>query len=131
MVEIRYFILSRVNEIRKNYGRNPLHVHEEMSDSAQRHAQFILEEMLKGNNHLFGSVCHHNLFYHGEYSTENTGFSEGNLSLERHIESVLGYFYVNRMDRGHFDNMLNSWKNIGTDISYAYEKVILVQRFAE
>lgn len=133
MGKIRYFILDRVNEIRRGYCRNPLYIHEEMSDSAQGHAQYVLEEMLKWGGHRYDEIKHFNPYKHGEYARENMGFSGGDFSLEQHINRILKDFEDKRFETGHFDNMLNSWEYIGTDVAYDASggSVVLVQRFAE
>lgn len=132
MGEIRYFILQRVNEIRGNYGRSPLQMHEENSNGAQKHAQYVLEEMLKWGEHRFHEIIHFNPFYYGEYSSENMGWSKGNASLEQHINGILERFEKKRFEGRHFDNMLNSWSYMGVDVGYDSQSglLVLVQRFS-
>ncbi len=130
---IRYFILERVNKVREAYGRSPLCIHEENSDAAQRHAQYVLEEMLKWGRHRFNEIGHTNPFYHGEYFAENIGLSEGNVLLEGHANSIINQFCNERGEGSHFGNILNSWHYMGSDVAYDKSSglVVLVQRFAE
>ncbi|MBS3090731.1 hypothetical protein J4433_03110 [Candidatus Pacearchaeota archaeon] len=127
MGDIRYFIRDYVNSKRAPDRKSQLFIHEENSDSAQKHAQYILDEMLKWGRHRFWEIQHFNPFCHGEYNSENIGPSEGTASLEEHIVGIISDF-----DKDHWNNMMNpAWTHIGADAAYdnAAGLLILVQRF--
>lgn len=137
MGEIRYYILRRVNEIRAACGRHALFIHEENSNAAQKHAQYVLEEMLKWGDHRFWEIMHFNPYCYGEYTTEHMGRSEGfgGISLEEQIEGIFSGF-KEEAERGkkpnHWDNMLGNWQHMGADIAYdsATKMLVLAQRFS-
>ena len=134
MGEIRYHILHRVNQIRSKYGKNELHIHEVNSDAAQKHAQYILEEMIKQGNQRFQEIGHHNPYCYGEYNAENMGeFSfpeEMSSSLERMIDCML--LYMMRDGREHLTNIIGDFNHLGAEVAVSNEPklIVLVQRFS-
>lgn len=130
MGDIRYFILDRVNGIRDVHNRARLAVHEENSNASQKHAQYILEEMLRYGLHRFVEIGHFNPYRHGEYIAENIAFSFNHDSpIGRNIEGMLRSF---ENERGmHWQNILGPFNHLGTDIAYdgGAGLLVLVQRF--
>ncbi|MFH0831893.1 MAG: CAP domain-containing protein [archaeon] len=127
MGDIRYFILSHTNFKRGECKRHPLFIHERNSDAAQKHAQYVLEEMQKWGEHRIWEIKHSNPFFSGEYASENMGYSKGSDSLEGHISGIISSF-----DESHWNNMINpAWAHIGAEIAYNPESglLVLVQRF--
>ena len=130
--EIRYHIAERVNAIRELNQRTALYIHEGNSDAVQRHAQHVLEEMLKHGLDKFDEINHLNPFYHGEYKSENIGISRGDVTLKEHVERIILSF-EHEDGKTHWDNMIDeAWHHVGTDVAYDNNRnwLVLVQRFS-
>ena len=79
MGDIRYLIKDVINEVRKDKNSLFVNINEGESDFAQRHAQYVSDEMVKWGNHRFYEIEHKNpykqymeIMNHGFFKDTNT-----------------------------------------------------------
>ena len=79
MGNIRYLIKDAINEIRKDKNSQFVNINEGESDFAQRHAQYVSDEMGKWGNHRFYEIEHNNPYRGYREIMNHDFFKEANI----------------------------------------------------
>ena len=115
---IRYYVLQKVNEHRKQNGRSNLLTNSLLNEAASLHCKYMsLEKKL---THEQENKYNH--YYRGTLPTDRVGYSAGENALYNWVDETYTseeiaeiLFDQWRQSPGHNENMLYSWQYMGFD----------------